>query len=320
MALLNYLSLVVITLGVFEEVSSTSVTPRVYPHRPLTQYELDLYEIMRNEDMDPSRRTEERRTADTSLNSRSERRAIQFLSPQFGNFGRRLYFDLTPIPTNAIITRAEVVFSASDSATEIDGITLQDSAVVLHGNSTTSAYKIDVSDALHTETTRGHSNFVVNVQLQQQAHFRFHSHDRRVQRHQPLLAVFENIDTDPFLRTTNYARARRSTENRRNDSSSAPTESGACRLQPWTVDFGEMGLDIIIPTSYEANVCVGSCDTLVDQSTSKCHTYLKSLHHTMTFCCVPITYNPLSIIHMDLQGTISFAHLENMQVASCGCV
>ncbi|OWF38128.1 bone morphogenetic protein 2-like [Mizuhopecten yessoensis] len=297
-------------------------------NRQLTQYELDMYEIMRRQDSDLTRRT-----TDESFQHQPAREAIHFLRPQFGNFGRRLYFNLSSIPTNVNITHAEVVFTSPNSATQISGITIPDhdpTSVVLHGSSTTSGYKIDVSEILQTETISHQPNMEVNVQLRHQTDFRLRSHDRRVQRLEPMLSVFENIDTEPFLRTNNPTRARRSSESTNAHTS---TESETCHLQPWTLDFSEIGLNSVrYPTTYEANICVGNCNRPFSSSlmNSTHYAYLKNLYHfvtnyTMTdsvpsACCTPATYGPLSVIYLEKRNDLYvIERIENMRVTSCGC-
>ncbi|XP_033738133.1 bone morphogenetic protein 2-like [Pecten maximus] len=289
-----------------------------------------MFEVMRNQDTDLSRRIR-----DENFSHKSAREAIHFLNPQFGNFGRRLYFNLSSIPTNVNITRAEMVFSSPNSDTEINGITIQDSdpAAVLHGSSTSSGYKIDVSDVLDTEISSAHSNLVVNVQLQQPTDVRFRSRDRRVQRLRPMLAVFENIDTEPFMRTNSHARDRRSSETDGEKMPGTSTESDRCHLQPWILEFSKIGLQsVIFPTSYEANICVGSCDVSVSEPSmhSTNYAYMKNLYrkvidYTMTnsvptTCCTPMTYQPISVIYLDKSSdSLVVERVENMKVSSCGC-
>ncbi|XP_060070347.1 uncharacterized protein LOC132550319 [Ylistrum balloti] len=313
------------SLGI--DISATST----HFDRPFTQYESDVYEVMRSQDSDPARMT-----ADDTFNQESAREAIRFLRPQFGNFGRRLYFNLSSIPTKVNITYAEVVFTSPHSSAQIVGITVQNhgSLTVLHGNPTSSGYKIDVSDILHNETINTQSDLVVNVQLQHQQDSYFRFHDRRVQRLQPVLAVFENIDSEPFMRTNNNSRARRSSETDINRSSDTPTQSGPCHLQPWIINFSGIGLkSVLYPVTYEANICIGSCDSMRNYATDTNfthHAYFKNLYHfvtnyTMTdsvpsTCCVPITYRPLSVIYRESMGdTYVMERLDNMQVTSCGC-
>ena len=36
-------------------------------------------------------------------------------------------------------------------------------------------------------------------------------------------------------------------------------------------------------------------------------------------CCVPTSYSPLSLLYMNVNGTIELKKYENMVVETCGC-
>lgn len=217
------------------------------------------------------------------------------------------------------------------------------SVSALRVHSTTSAYVVDVSDIVRTEKASSQATLMVNVRLQRHNASWLWSRDGRIQRLQPMLAVFENINMEQLLRSYTD-RTRRSSDYAENEivrndptrdaaTTRAPGVPDFCRVANWDMNFSYIGWNwVLLPTTYQANVCIGSCPLNLFESdiNSTIYASIKSLYHLVSnytstsqvprACCTPTEYTHQSIMYYDNthHGHI-IERVEQMKVVACGC-
>ena len=147
---------------------------------------------------------------------------------------------------------------------------------------------------------------------------------------QPMLVVYVEHETSKSSsmveEPSKPARSRRST---------VTTSASTCRLANFTINFADLGLhQVLIPFSYNARHCVGSCDShVIDQSGN-------STNHARLFasataryarepkmfksppkqpCCVPVEYDHIHLIEIHPDKSFSYKKYLNMSVTKCGC-
>ncbi|CAL1272140.1 unnamed protein product [Larinioides sclopetarius] len=102
-----------------------------------------------------------------------------------------------------------------------------------------------------------------------------------------------------------------------------------CRRKPLHVNFADINYDqwIIAPPSYEAFECTGKCSFPMSAHLAPTkHAIIQTLMHSLEpkqvsrACCVPIKLDPISILYVDDDGTVTYKYdYEDMVVAECGC-
>eukprot|EP00795_Rhopilema_esculentum_P004633 gene4633-20908_t len=100
-----------------------------------------------------------------------------------------------------------------------------------------------------------------------------------------------------------------------------------CCLRKLFVRFRDINWHdwIIKPDGYQVNYCEGRC-TGTGITSARSHAFIKRnliasrKHPDLQTCCVPLKFEPLTLLHHDDDGTILKSSLQNMSVLECGCV
>lgn len=102
-----------------------------------------------------------------------------------------------------------------------------------------------------------------------------------------------------------------------------PDEPSYCQVRPLRASFSELNWSswIIEPTSYEMNVCSGTCHTESNMSTYFIIQNLlnqKFPKKVPAPCCRPKRFSPTILLYYDGPNLVLKRH-ENMRVVECGC-
>ncbi|XP_050314502.1 growth/differentiation factor 8 [Anthonomus grandis grandis] len=141
-------------------------------------------------------------------------------------------------------------------------------------------------------------------------------------------------DMKPFLIIYTHSQKRRSFMHRRQKRSSECRDSpNECCRESLYVSFAEIGWSnwIIKPEGYNAYFCRGSCTTptAVMNSASHHNSILQKVmgknnqrgsRPELTPCCAATQYQPLQLVYMDGNKTLTTKLLSNMIVETCGCM
>ena len=106
------------------------------------------------------------------------------------------------------------------------------------------------------------------------------------------------------------------------------TES-SCRRNELVVNFTDMGWSswVVAPSDFNAYYCSGTCGYPMHSQVNPTNHALvisvikavKNLHHLPQSCCVPQTYEPLSLLYFDENKNVVLKNFPQMIVTSCGC-
>ena len=101
-----------------------------------------------------------------------------------------------------------------------------------------------------------------------------------------------------------------------------PEENLGCHLVDHEVDFKDLGLNFIIkPRKVNIGDCQGHCSF---RSSNNTHYYFKSLLSDQpTPCCVPVEFEPLSVIistSYEKKIGIVVEKLSDAIISKCGCL
>lgn len=156
-----------------------------------------------------------------------------------------------------------------------------------------------------------------------------------------ILAVFNNFDPNevaileseyrvPFHRKRSIVDVMPMAEL---DSNTSGSNSSTCSVKPWIVDFAfiEWSGWLLMPDSYEANVCQGLCPAIHTDTyyNSSGYSIVKSYYHIRTdfqhestiprASCVPSAYGSLVILYMTKSNDILSKDVPGMVVKACKC-
>lgn len=100
----------------------------------------------------------------------------------------------------------------------------------------------------------------------------------------------------------------------------------SCRLHPMYVDFAAIGWAdwIIAPPGYDGNICTGQCRQPRNQHPTT-HALVQAETHRLkperapAPCCVPIRYDPITVMYMGNKGQFRQTEFAHMVVTQCGC-
>ncbi|KAG5860816.1 hypothetical protein JTB14_038117 [Gonioctena quinquepunctata] len=142
-------------------------------------------------------------------------------------------------------------------------------------------------------------------------------------------------DLKPFLVIYTHSQQRRSLTHRRSRRSSncGPGINECCRESLY-ISFVEIGWDdwIIQPKGYNAHFCRGSCMTAssITLSATQHNSMLQKVMYSetrrhgarpeLTPCCAATQFQPLQLVYMDSNKTVTTKLLSNMIVETCGCM
>ena len=151
---------------------------------------------------------------------------------------------------------------------------------------------------------------------------------------QPMLVMYVDEDTadKSSMVEESPSRSRRSTPSRvTRFSSTIPS----CQLANFTINFADLGLhQVLIPYSYNAHHCVGSCNPhvidKVKNSTNHARLFAsaaaKYVREPLKFksppkqpCCVPVEYDHIHLIEVHPDKSFSYKKYLDMSVTKCGC-
>ncbi|KAL3289750.1 hypothetical protein HHI36_023147 [Cryptolaemus montrouzieri] len=137
----------------------------------------------------------------------------------------------------------------------------------------------------------------------------------------------------PFLVIYTHSQQMRIAEHRRaRRSSDCIIGSNECCREMLYVSFADVGWDdwIIKPKGYNAYFCRGSCSTptSLTLSASEHNGMIQKLIYgrgkknrpELTTCCAATQFQPLQLVYMDNNKTLTTKLLSNMIVDSCGCM
>ncbi|CAF1577132.1 unnamed protein product [Adineta ricciae] len=102
-----------------------------------------------------------------------------------------------------------------------------------------------------------------------------------------------------------------------------PDEPSYCQVRPLRASFSDLRWSswILEPSSYEMNVCSGTCQT---QSNMDTYFLIQNLLHQKyprtipAPCCKPKRFSPTILLYYDGPNLVLKKH-ENMRVVECGC-
>lgn len=102
-----------------------------------------------------------------------------------------------------------------------------------------------------------------------------------------------------------------------------PNNPSYCQVRPYRTSFTELNWTswIIEPTSYEMNICSGTCQT---DSQMPSYFTMQNLLHEMSpknipkLCCKPKRFSPTILLYYNGPNLILKRH-DNMRVIECGC-
>ncbi|XP_044741779.1 growth/differentiation factor 8 [Chrysoperla carnea] len=129
-----------------------------------------------------------------------------------------------------------------------------------------------------------------------------------------------------------YDASARTGRNRRHNMNCNPDAKECCRENLY-ISFKDIGWSdwIIFPSGYNAYFCRGSCTSAAAVTVSGSHynsiirAYLyqgvpENLRLELLPCCTATQFQPLQLLYMDNNNTITLKMLPNMIVESCGCL
>ncbi|XP_076050901.1 dorsalin-1-like [Oratosquilla oratoria] len=273
----------------------------------------------------------------------------QVLEAEFHIYHYRLQKNFIPMVKSDGVYKIEVATTDNDATTVV---ALEDVAVrasgwrVFHLGSTLSS----VLEKL------GRTHGVINLTVSASTldgrplPLRLH-HDTRGQR-QPLLVLFGaeasnassevgNVHLAQGLNareSSHWYRVRRSVSDE-DATDATPTDEASsaqavripdgCERRDLTVNFESIGWSswVLSPSEYNAFHCIGSCSFPLGQTQRPTnHATVQSLIHYMGNhpevqrpCCVPATYNDLSLLYYDDNQNVVLKVYENMIAVECGC-
>ncbi|CAF1075912.1 unnamed protein product [Adineta ricciae] len=102
-----------------------------------------------------------------------------------------------------------------------------------------------------------------------------------------------------------------------------PKNPSACQVRPFRMSFVDLNLTswIVGPSSYEMNICSGTCQASGNMpSYFQMQYLLREIHPKMspTLCCKPKRFTSTILLYYDGPNLILKRH-ENMRVVECGC-
>lgn len=144
-----------------------------------------------------------------------------------------------------------------------------------------------------------------------------------------------STELKPFLIIYTHTQQRRLYRHRRpKRSANCYPGSNECCRESFYVSFADIGWNdwIIQPKGYNAYFCKGSCTTAPAMTLSRSqHRSIldKVMYETsksrgnrpeLTPCCAATQYQPLQLVYMDNNKTLTTKVLSNMIVETCGCM
>uniref|UniRef100_W5MM73 TGF-beta family profile domain-containing protein n=1 Tax=Lepisosteus oculatus TaxID=7918 RepID=W5MM73_LEPOC len=144
-----------------------------------------------------------------------------------------------------------------------------------------------------------------------------------------LEVVFSHdIIKDPVgakLKLEGYTAIKRSRARRHATPDDCNTNQRQCCRKTMQVSFEEIGWAdwIRAPKGYNAYYCDGTCPP--KYKTVNAYTEIKSKMHRLSNgiipgpCCVPMAYEPLTIMHLNSEGKLTISTLEDIIASSCNC-
>ncbi|VEN42597.1 unnamed protein product [Callosobruchus maculatus] len=143
-------------------------------------------------------------------------------------------------------------------------------------------------------------------------------------------------DNRPFLVIYTHIQQRRTMRHKRQRRSAiCGGDVNECCKESLYVSFAEIGWGdwIIRPEGYNAYFCKGSClsPSAITLSGSQHHTILHKMMYgktsndgggrpELTPCCAATQFQPLQLVYMDSNKTVTTKLLSNMIVETCGCM
>lgn len=96
--------------------------------------------------------------------------------------------------------------------------------------------------------------------------------------------------------------------------------SSQCQRTAWKVNFENLGWGnlIISPTEFLAYDCSGRCVNYLEPSTTN-HLKLLNVFQKRSGCCVPTSFQPLSIMYYDKFDNVVIKTYIDITVSTCGC-
>ncbi|XP_015222282.2 inhibin beta C chain-like [Lepisosteus oculatus] len=129
----------------------------------------------------------------------------------------------------------------------------------------------------------------------------------------------------PKLKLEGYTAIKRSRARRHATPDDCNTNQRQCCRKTMQVSFEEIGWAdwIRAPKGYNAYYCDGTCPP--KYKTVNAYTEIKSKMHRLSNgiipgpCCVPMAYEPLTIMHLNSEGKLTISTLEDIIASSCNC-
>ncbi|XP_069128709.1 protein dbl-1-like [Argopecten irradians] len=217
---------------------------------------------------------------------------------------------------------------------------------------TTEGYALNVTKRVHNHLQSGHKTIRFRVCVQHREHLRCRGFGKftialviQINVHMDASYEFstEHINLlDMYRDRDKYQiRTKRSENDERTETPNQNTgtplnthvETPHCHVHPWILNFTDIGWNnVLVPQSFDANVCVGGCPSpliSIDSLNSTYHSNVVDLYliyHNMTAngippapSCTATELAPLSIMYSEDDGSVGLIKLEGIKVVACGC-
>ncbi|XP_066567861.1 growth/differentiation factor 15-like [Amia ocellicauda] len=134
-------------------------------------------------------------------------------------------------------------------------------------------------------------------------------------------SVWASVEIEGYV----AIKIKRSRPRRRAASEGCRSNQKQCCRRAMRVSFEEIGWADWIeePKVYNAYSCDGTCPPRYKADSA--YTEIKSRMHLLSLgavpgpCCVPVAYEPLTILHWSSEGKLTISTLDNMVVSKCSC-
>ncbi|KAG9335809.1 hypothetical protein JZ751_003641 [Albula glossodonta] len=328
------------------------------------QYMVDLYHMhTENGDHNPSRtrtpvgkQSERSASRANTIRSFHHEESMEVLSSLRGRTTQHFLFNLTSIPSEELVTSAELrilrdgdameaavansstglhrinvyeIFKPAPSSAEEPIAWLLDTRLVRQGEREWESF--DVSSAVSRWTADGHPNHgfmveVVHLEGEGQdarRHVRvsrsLHQDEDTWPQARPLLVTFSHDGKGHALLHRREKRQARVKQRKK--------QKANCRRHSLYVDFSDVGWNdwIVAPPGYHAFYCHGECPfPLADHLNSTNHAIVQTLVNSVNTnipraCCVPTELSPISLLYLDEYEKVILKNYQDMVVEGCGC-